>query len=183
MNERREHALENSHGYAREPMLYIHQPSLKVPEAKMQQHYRSNGRAGETLPVENKTIVQEPAEKEKRPIRRSPKKNVLSVPHEKMKDTANKKSVTNAETTQYQKQEKQSRPRFKDMDLIEKIAHLAEKPTHVPKMKCELKTKERNYRGIIMELKDDVVHMQVVRKPGITAIPLTSITEVRMLGF
>ncbi|WP_190279426.1 CotO family spore coat protein [Ornithinibacillus gellani] len=172
--------MENSHGYAREPMLYIHQPTLKVPEAKMQQHYRSYGRGNETLAVEDKTTVQESVEREKRPVRRSPKKNVLSIPQDRIKDKVDKDISENEGMTQ---KEKQSRPKFKDMKLLEKIAYLAEKPTHVPKMKCELKTAERNYRGIIMELKDEVVHMQVVRKPGITAIPITSVTDVRMLGF
>src|SRR5690625_3944940 len=44
---------------------------------------------------------------------------------------------------------------FKDLAVNEKIAYLLNLPEEVPKIRCEFVTEERNYRGVLLEEKEE----------------------------
>ena len=72
---------------------------------------------------------------------------------------------------------------FKEMTLEEKVLYLADSPTYAPKIKCEIKTEDKFYRGIVTDFSDGTVFMQVGKKSAATSILFETITEIRLIGF
>ncbi len=157
--------------FAKSPLLYIHQPSIGTPKAPMQHQYTTPKKA----PAEQ-TVTQETKSVQTRPIRR---------------DNFSKKSDSQAEDPSEETDESdendessdQERKKFKDMTLHERVDYFVNPPKHVPAMKCEVKTEERNYRGTIVDFKEENVIMRVGRRNSTTAIPFDSINDIRLIGF
>ncbi|WP_375052286.1 CotO family spore coat protein [Virgibacillus sp. JSM 102003] len=154
--------------FAKSPLLYIHQPSIGTPKAPMQHQYTSPKKA----PAEQ-VVTQETKNVQMRPLRR---------------DNFNKKSDseiedTNEEDDDSDESSDQERKKFKDMTLNERIDYFVNPPKHVPAMKCEVKTEERNYRGTIVDLKEENVIMRLGRRTSTTEIPFDSINDIRLIGF
>ncbi|SDQ89157.1 Spore coat protein CotO [Virgibacillus subterraneus] len=154
--------------FAKSPLLYIHQPSIGTPKAPMQHQYTTPKNA----PAEQ-VVAQETKSVQKRPLRR---------------DHFNKKSDGEAEDTNEEADESdessdQERKKFKDMTLNERVDYFVNPPKHVPAMKCEVKTEERNYRGTIVDFLEDNVIMRLGRRTSTTEIPFDSINDIRLIGF
>src|SRR5699024_11650770 len=75
------------------------------------------------------------------------------------------------------------RPKFKDMTIEEKVEYFVSQPRHVPKLRCQIETNERKYRGIIIDFQEDHVFIRVGKRSSSTKISLDQITNIRMLGF
>ncbi len=78
---------------------------------------------------------------------------------------------------------KNERKLFKEMTVEERIQYFLNTHSYSPKLRCEIKTKDRTYQGIVADYKDGKVYMQVGRRSSNAVIPLENITKVRMLGF
>src|SRR5699024_4370106 len=70
---------------------------------------------------------------------------------------------------------------FKEMSLDEKVNYLANATNHIASVGCEVKTMEKNYRGIIMSRKEDVIVMRIGKRR--MKIQMGDIENVRLLGF
>lgn len=160
--------------YAKTPLLYIHQPDMTSPKAQMQSNYVGKKEKTETKPP-------------------APKKYARIV---KQNNTAKKiseevvaESFAGAGTPSKDKQEKkdkqeaESSKKFSDMTIQEKIDYFLNKPVHIPRMRCEVKTEERTYRGKIQSLEGENILMQVGRRTSLTKIKVSAITEIRLIGF
>lgn len=186
--------------FARDPLLYIQQPTIRTPEAPMQSNYITSREKKES-PVESVQPVEQvkrakPIQKgsppmeppQKKPIK---KKNAfhqqLSKPAPKQQPTSKTNTTTelNEEVDDYEEKEQEGREptKFIDMTLEEKVAYFSDAPSYAPKMRCEIKTAERSYRGVITDAKDDEVFIQVGKRSTSRKIPMADIKEIRMLGF
>ncbi|WP_164669448.1 CotO family spore coat protein [Virgibacillus doumboii] len=156
--------------YAKSPLLYIHQPNIRTPEAPMQHNYVTPKKSGE------QQVQEQPKKTQKRPLKRS----------SSVKNNENKDNVEEIESTDEEEEaesSEQDRKKFKDMTLRERVNYFMNRPKHVPIMKCEVKTEERNYRGVIVDFQEETVFMRVGRRTSQTKIPFDSISEIRMIGF
>lgn len=154
--------------FAKNPLLYIHQPSIGTPKAPMQHHYTTPKKA----PAEQ-AVTKETKNVQTRPVKR---------------DNFSKKSVseeddTNEAADESDESSDQERKKFKDMTLNERIEYFVNSPKHVPVMKCEVKTEERNYRGIIVDFKEENIIMRVGRRTSTTGIPFEKVDDIRLIGF
>lgn len=75
------------------------------------------------------------------------------------------------------------RSKFKEMDLEEKIDYFVNLPSQVPRMKCEVVTSDKNYRGWIQDYQDGVVHMKILHRPFRIEVPFEEIKDIELKGF
>ncbi|MFC4559352.1 CotO family spore coat protein [Virgibacillus kekensis] len=155
--------------YARRPLLYIQQPTIRTPEAQMQHQYttpkKSKAKSGENVL--------------KRPFKHSDFENDDNIEP----DLANESVDNSGYDEEAEDAEDQGRKKFKEMTLRERVDYFVNTPKHLPAMKCELKTEERKYRGIIVGFEDEIVLMRVGRRVTPTKIPFETVEEIRLLGF
>ncbi|MFD1040699.1 CotO family spore coat protein [Virgibacillus byunsanensis] len=168
--------------FAKEPLLYIHQPSVKQPKAPMQHHYTTPKKTSESAALD------QPVKKQPRPLRRDSftkptAENSTSTKEPENKETKSEEKVTDVSGEKEDDEQEKTRPKFKDMTLHEKVDYFTKSPVHVPKVKCEVKTDTKSHRGIIIDFKDGEVMMRVGKRTSTTKIPFDTITEIRMLGF
>jgi len=150
--------------YAEAPLLYIDQPTVKQPEAEMQHQYKSKRKKNEKRPPG------EQGEKETTYYSVSQQENPNQDAAKDEPETDNGKQVHS----------KKRKP-FNKMSIKEKVLYFVHSSSYAPKVKCEVKTTERRYRGIITELKEK----DVLIKAGARfyKVPLAEIMEIRMIGF
>lgn len=163
--------------FAKSPLLYIHQRSTNEPKARMQHQYRTPRKTeGESTAKQNNTEEKPPKQSNMRPIKR------------KVHPKPAQKELANTEESEQEKERESEQHnnqtlKFKDMSLEEKVNYFVKTPTYVPKLRCEVKTDERTYRGIIVDYKENNVYMRIGRRTSITTIPFDTIKQIRMLGF
>lgn len=147
--------------YARNPMLYIEQPDNKNPRATMQHDYRTKKISSG---IKNRNFLDEEREARQK-----------------------EESVEFEEEEPEEKQEivlpEESRKKFNDRTLEEKINYFAEAPEYAPKRKCEIKTEKKTYRGIITERDDEHVYIRVGNRARAMKIMIHEIKNIRLLGF
>lgn len=160
--------------YAKNPLLYIHQPDVGTPTVPMQSNYRTSKNL-----TASKTDNQEGGRKMKRrPQRRHGGRPVHEI--KEVEDTPSESVETNEKVRSEQPRSK----KFKEMSLLEKVKYFASEPTHVPKIKCEIKTTtDKSYRGIIVDFDEETVFMRMGRRVNMREIPFKDIERIRMLGF
>ncbi|QKY68624.1 CotO family spore coat protein [Lentibacillus sp. CBA3610] len=159
---------------ARSPLLYIQQPGIRTPEAPMQSHYRTPKRKRDNKKAESSTLKRQPANRNffnKQAVNDEAEEEVES----------SEESSDHYQPNHTDTKSDQERKKFKDMSLKERVDYFLNSPKHVPVMRCEVKTDERNYRGRITDYQDDNVHMRVGRRTA--EIPFNTIKEIRMIGF
>jgi len=75
------------------------------------------------------------------------------------------------------------RERFKDMTLEEKVEYFVHLPSSVPRMKCEVYTDEKSYRGWIQDYQDGIVTMKILQRPFRVEVPFETIESIELKGF
>lgn len=195
---------------AKQPMLYITQPSLQKAEANMQSSYQSKK---EERKASAKEKEEGAGKEEKKPrlrtTRRLNLKNELRTESPILKEPETKQEelskVSDAETEtenetqstlddgnqsdsdEYQDDSQHARRKrrnkFRDMSLEERVQYFIQLPPQVPKMKCEVSTEEESYRGWIDKYEEGTVTMKIIRRPFHINIPFESIREIRLMGF
>lgn len=184
--------------YAREPLLYIDQPTANTPTAPMQHSYTSAKKKT------NKSASSPPTHSESRvapqkPIKKRPSLNSFSTAMANSNEIKEpqpqvKKKRPSFPTQELEEMESSSssfeevteenileRKKFKEMTLMEKIDYFITSPNHLPRMRCEVVTNDNKYRGTILDKEDEVIKMRVGRRT--TVISIEDITEIRLLGF
>lgn len=166
--------------FAKDPLLYIQQPTEGTAKAPMQDHYRTPKKptASEIPPEKN-------PQQKPRTIKR--KTYGLSEGHQVKNEQPGQHSAETADNSAPDElEEKKStadRPKFKDMTIEEKVEYFMSRPRHVPKLRCQIETNERKYRGIITDFQENHVFIRVGKRSSSTKISLDQITNIRMLGF
>ncbi|WP_047982365.1 CotO family spore coat protein [Ornithinibacillus contaminans] len=174
--------------FANEPLMYIQQPTVSKPTAPMQHEYRTPKKVLTTTSATEPTSPQKKTTnrstsigkitrgfvqelKEPQPVRRAPRNKGQETSTEKEKKSV-EQPVSDTST---------EKKKFKDMSLLEKVEYFVNTPSHLPKMRCEVKTDARSFRGIIKDFQDNQISMLVGRRTS--TIDFTEVTDIRLLGF
>ncbi|WP_373895708.1 CotO family spore coat protein [Virgibacillus sp. CBA3643] len=176
--------------FAKDPLLYIHQPSAQTPKAPMQHNYTSPQRR-RNKEMEANVSTSPTQHVAKKPLNRSFYKEEALYSDEMGSETETDESEENKDDEERMNEEKneermdkeKTEKKFKDMTLEEKVAYFVDAPEYAPKLRCEVKTEKRAYRGIITDSKDDKVFIQVGKRASSTAVPMEEIMSIRLLGF
>lgn len=191
--------------FAKDPLLYIHQPKENNPKAPMQYTSYTNAEKKEHLSAEPEPVEQKKKEVvgpintharrrsflEEQALHQEKWKKVESEVNESVEQkheekipelieeskNPEKENETETET------EKSERPKFKDMTIDEKVAYFVSTPSYAPQMRCEIRTGERSYRGVITGSEDNYVYIRVGNRKQSTKINLDDIKHIKLLGF
>ncbi|MFP7168810.1 CotO family spore coat protein [Terribacillus sp. 7520-G] len=133
-----------------QPLLFIAQPKLDLPQAEMQQAYRTT--------KDDKKVT-----------------------------TGDAESVTAVESAEEKPAEetvrKTKKGDFKDLSISEKTRYLLNLPSQIPRMKCEIVTEENSFIGTISGIEEDVIQFKSIRRPFKREIKLSSVKDIKLLGF
>ncbi|MBY7143124.1 hypothetical protein KFZ56_08645 [Virgibacillus sp. NKC19-3] len=169
--------------FAKDPLLYIHQPSTKTPKAPMQHNYTSPQRK-RNKEVEASTADPQTQYVPKKSLNRSFYKEEALYFDEMESEVETNESEENEDDEDKEPiDEEKTEKRFKDMTLDEKVAYFVDAPEYAPKLRCEVKTEKRSYRGVITDSNDDEVFIRVGKRSSSTAVPMEEIISIRLLGF
>lgn len=143
------------------PVLYIHQPKEEEITANMQSYfyYKKNEDRG------------------KKEESSRPQQLVIEKEHEQEEEQERQSNYNNKHSA------RERRQAFNEMSILEKIQYFVYMPKKVPKMKCEVITEEKKYRGYIQSLENEVVQMKIFQRPFQAEIPLNEIQDVKLIGF
>ncbi|MDC3417186.1 CotO family spore coat protein [Aquibacillus salsiterrae] len=75
------------------------------------------------------------------------------------------------------------RKRFSDMTVKEKVDYFVGLPSQVPRMKCEVRTKDERIRGVITDCKDNEVYITSIKRPRNRKLSIDEITNIRLISF
>ncbi|NAP01211.1 hypothetical protein FRY77_35305 [Halomonas sp. MG34] len=188
---------------AKDPMIYIHQPKESNPKAPMQYASYKNAEKKEHLAAEPEPVEQKKKEVvgpintharrrsflEEQALHQEKWKKVESEVNESVEQKHEEKSPElieeskNPETETETEKEKSERPKFKDMTIDEKVAYFVSTHSYATQMRCEIRTGERSYRGVITGSEDNYVYIRVGNRKQSTKINLDDIKHIKLLGF
>ncbi|WP_174612818.1 CotO family spore coat protein [Virgibacillus ihumii] len=173
--------------YAKSPLLYIHQPTIRTPEAPMQHNYRTPKKGEDSTAASSNDGIgaADAVPRKKAPARRLQKRDNFSKPAEEKinEDSTVATDDSNEKMDPTEDKGGDDRKKFKDMTVRERLDYFLNTPKHVPTMRCEIKTEERKYRGRIVDFQEERVYMQVGRRKSATKIPFDEILEIGLIGF
>ncbi|RWZ55123.1 hypothetical protein EQV77_10755 [Halobacillus fulvus] len=158
---------------AKQPMLYIKQPHFKPAEVSMQSTFRSKRSSSPAPSVSSKGSLYE---KELRLRNQSQERYMEEKTVEAKADTEEK--PPSKKTTA-----RERRQRFHELSLEEKVYYFLQLSPHVPKMKCEVATKDQQVRGYITDYVDGKVRMKTFQRPFQAEITFSEIEDIRLMGF
>lgn len=172
--------------FAKDPLLYISQPTTNATEAPMQYNYTSPKKRRNHI-ADQRTSEQAAQPTHRRPLKRNFFKqelngNQVEEAESESEEMSNDEYENKAGEQEQEVEEKETR-KYKDMTLKEKVNYFMNQSDYTPKMRCEIKTKERTYRGIIKDFQDEEVHIRIGKRTSNTKIAMEEITSIRMLGF
>ncbi|RYG72124.1 hypothetical protein EU245_11585 [Lentibacillus lipolyticus] len=167
---------------AKSPLLYIQQPDIGTPEAPMQSRYMTpkKKQSNEKWKKAKKAAT--------RPVDRgdASKQDVGDKQEDAGQEETtemNEDTEEELEQTEEPEESEETRKQFKDMSLTERIDYFLNRPKHVPAMRCEIRTDERRYRGMITDYQDGTVFIKVGRRPTPVKVAFDTINDIRMIGF
>lgn len=149
--------------YAKKPLLFIHQPNEGQMHVPMQHMY--------VTPKKEQNETSTNGGEEKKGMR-----------HPSFNKNYNSKEEYEQEEKlkQNQTEEKQ---KFKDMSIEEKVDYFINSPSYAPKLKCEIKTDQRTYRGVITGAEGNDVYIRVGNRSASAKVSLDDIKHIKLLGF
>lgn len=154
--------------FAEKPLLYIHQQStVELPKAQMQHQYFSANKQVQ----EEKVVSEEPNKTRSRPMRKT-----YWLEENDLED---EQKLTKHDD----EAEEKTKKKFTEMNIEEKIDYFINRSSHGPELRCELKTSDQVFRGVITDYQDNQVFIRVGKRSSSTKVPLASIEEIRLLGF
>lgn len=171
--------------YAKDPLFYIQQPKMKKPEVKMQDHYATPKKTAKSAPEQHETNTSSvmPTRGNSFQQFQNPQPAVIDEDDEdSLTETWQEHQEEQEDTTEGEQnsQKNRERTKFKDMTVEEKIDYFLNLPSHIPNLKCEVKTEERSYRGIIIDQEEETIILRTGRRNF--SIPIEEIIDIRMLG-
>lgn len=176
--------------FAKDPLLYIQQPTAGTAKAPMQDHYRTPKKPTASEIPPEKNPQEKPRTIKRKTYGLSEGRQVKNEQPGQHTMDGQKDEIVSAETADNsapdELEEKKSttdRPKFKDMTIEEKVEYFVSRPRHVPKLRCQIETNERKYRGIITDFQENHVFIRVGKRSSSTKISLDQITNIGMLGF
>lgn len=169
--------------FAKEPLLYIQNPNIQKPEARMQEHYYTPKKNKQHRPDDNDANTTKPQKRNRTlPLKRTYFSDLLEDENEIPKDE--ERDEEDADMLQNEDDTIEKNQSFKGMTLIERVHYFLNIPEHIPKMKCMIETEDNRYRGMITDFKDNIVFMQTGSRLLVSKrIPFESIKSIQIIGF
>jgi len=155
--------------FAKEPLLYIHQPNVGKVQAPMQHSYISNRKRKTEKVQEDKEIEAVPK-----------KVNRRQNSFQQGKET---KQPTYSKDNNGEEGIEPRRKNFKDMDITERINYFITRPTFAPQVRCEIRTEDRKYRGVILDFQENKVYLKIGNRKTPIEILLEDIEDIQLVGF
>lgn len=156
------------------PLLYVHQPKLNTPKAHMQQRDFSNKVQSQEYP--QKTSKKKINQKKRMPINR------VFPTQEDVDDEDEVTQQVNASDSEISEEQNEENKSFDNLSIQGKIAYLAREPKFISKIRCEIKTAEKTFRGTVHTYDDDIVYLQAGRRQTKLKIRFEDIKEINILG-
>ncbi|MGM8364369.1 CotO family spore coat protein [Virgibacillus sp. W0181] len=199
--------------YAKNPLLYIHQPERKAPKAKMQESYTSTSvsKSNQTSPYKATSKKKSRRHSYSNPLLGANRGDysiiydAVTKGYETVDNTSYKENETDdhtdltetgADTEGKEKPEDhmketdtdtddvmQTKKKFSDLSLDEKINYFINRPRFAPEVKCELKTEEKVYKGVIVHREGQQVFIRVGNRKSSTQLSIEDIMEINLIGF
>lgn len=144
--------------YAKNPILYIHQPQSEEIHAVMQYNYR-------TIRERNENEADQENHESNRPIYKQTSEYEVDAEYE-----------TEKKEGKHLKEKK-----FHEMTLEEQLLYLTEKPVYAPQVVCEIRTDKGIDHGVISNYKDGIAYIR--GGDGIIEIPKDKINQIRIISF
>ncbi|MBN8233742.1 hypothetical protein JF544_00710 [Halobacillus kuroshimensis] len=168
---------------AKQPMLYIVQPkNLKPAVVPMQTSFRTE-RSVRSRGSEQPAAKETPRYEKEARMRRTHAAHTEEVTKLLPENTDVAEVENDRENEEKPVSSRERRQRFHELSLEEKVDYFFQLSPHVPKMKCEVTTKEDQLRGYITDYQDGKVHMKVFQRPFQREIDFDTIIDIRLLGF
>lgn len=156
-----------------EPLMYIDQRNDRVAdEPFMQKTYSSLQRetSQEVGPNESKNSNL-PQRKRRHSVQRHMYTESIPTGEELGEEVDVKSNVVGEEQA------------FAELSLEEKVKYCTSTSTHIPKILCLIKTKERTIVGTIANFTKGIVHIRPQRSRTCVEVPIEDMISVRMTGF
>lgn len=148
---------------AKTPLLYIQQPTISTPIAPMQHNYYT--------PKHNHEVSNHKSTKNKRtiPLKRNRSANPQDTYEEALEEEPSEEDAGES--------------KFKDMTIKQKVYYFINRSEHAPSIRCQVKTNEKKFHGVITGFENDHVFIRVGRRSSSSEIPLSDIIDIRIIGF
>ncbi|MGM8212687.1 CotO family spore coat protein [Virgibacillus sp. W0430] len=167
--------------YAQDPLLYIQQPKRSTPKAKMQSSYTTKSQRNQSSQV-NQPLPSRGAVKKK--IRKKhliPNADLGTLGYEM--PAQSELSEETKDSTEDEESEKTEPKKFNQLTVEQKIDYFIKRPRFAPAVKCEVKTTDKRYKGVIMDKVENNIKMKVGRRETETSLPIKAILEINLIGF
>ncbi|OCA87345.1 CotO family spore coat protein [Pseudobacillus wudalianchiensis] len=169
----------------REPLLYIHQPKFVFPEPVMQSTYHTKNQPER---IKEEVVEGKQADKEQNnPIHEAVKTEELVMEDTKKRKREITKVFENDEPLGEEAPETSEQPvwmgmrpvkRFHDMEMDEKLQHLASQFTKLP---CVFDCGSVIHRGILREVTPDLITIETLKNETVT-VERKELKYIRLLG-
>ncbi|MBA4536415.1 hypothetical protein H1Z61_04465 [Bacillus aquiflavi] len=164
----------------KKPLLYIDQPTFKQPKLNMQETYSSKRAKKHDEENNNNKSVRKIKKRGGKGLRNQTSIRTLPVEEEiRVDQLENEEEVISTNKTSPFQRVKS----FKEMGLEERVQYLANFPKQLPSVPCLFKTKERTYKGFLVQYDDKkTVTIKLYDKTEAT-IAVSELLEVKMIGY
>ena len=169
----------------REPLLYIHQPKFVFPEPVMQSTYHMKDQAERMTEKEGED--KQAGKEQSNPIHEAVKKEKPMMEETSKRRKENKQATANHEPPIEEHPEIKERPiwvgmrpvkRFHDMEMDEKLQHLASQFTKLP---CIFDCGSVAHKGILQEVTPDLIKVGTFAGETVT-IERKELQHIKLLG-
>lgn len=164
--------------FAKAPLLYIDQPAVNNPEAEMQHQYKSKRRKAK--PPEKAIDTDEQKDTVTYNSIRQPAVEEAVQDEEAHTEEETEEAKEKEEVI---KPESKKRKNFRDMSIEEKVMYFVESSSYAPKVRCEVRTADRKYRGKIVDFKDNHVYIETGSRLPNRSVSFDKITDIQIIGF
>jgi len=186
---------------AKEPLLYIQQPSIQFPEAKMQELYSSPRKVKENqqpdLEEKLKNNDKDQAEKENK----NEEAAIEQGTEVKNEDTMEALTDVQESIQAYEEQRAEADSgsaftpikrqagvqsfnrvkRFREMNTLERLDYLENFPKQLPPVPCVFELEETSFRGILIGRTEEMIEIKQLNGK-IQSIPMAELKGVKMTG-
>lgn len=169
--------------YAKNPLLFIHQPKEVDKKVPMQHMYVTPKEKKESKPDHQETVKKSIRHRAFAEQDNEPQNESDLYMNDTDSEVEDKMEMTEEDMTEQSLNSNGDKQRFKDMSIEEKVNYFVNSPSYAPKLKCEIRTEGRNYRGVITGSDGNDVYVRVGNRSSSTKISLDDIKHIKLLGF
>lgn len=151
-------------------MMYVTQPDLKSPIAKMQQEYRTS----------QPQIEATQSRRQSRSVYINRDQPIFD---ESQTSETTERDSLEAESTYEDTEPASEQKRFEDMTREEQVDYLSRPSPFLPKLSCQVKVADQTHIGKIVSRQGDTITFEARSAPRHRQFTITEMDEIKLLGF